>query len=213
MILKKSFSFLEIIAVITLIGIFYFSFVLKFDVAENKLNDASDRLILYLKHTRLQALVDDKYDSNDSLWHKKRWSLKFFRCKESVGGMYYSIYSDENHTGQVAKLETLKDPLTNKYIYSDNSCEYKEDRSKYVLLTQEFDISKVEVSCNETDSLGQISFGSKGEVYSKLSNDSDKKYDFLVKNPCEIALYNDKGDVSVIVIEPQTGYIYKKLKI
>lgn len=213
MISKKSFSFLEIIAVITLIGIFYSAFILKFDIKDNQLDIATDRLVLYLKHTRLQALIDDKFDVNDNSWREKRWSLKFFRCRESVGGLYYSIYSDTNHTGQVAKTETLKDPLTNKYIYSDNTCESKEDRSKYVLLSQEFGITNVEVSCNETDSLGQLSFGSQGELYAKLSNKANERYEYLVKNPCEIALYNDKGDVSVIIVEGQTGYIYKKLKI
>ncbi len=213
MICKKSFSFLEIIAVLILIGIFYSAFVLKFDVKDNQLDIATDRLVLYLKHTRLQALIDDKFDIHDNSWHKKRWSLKFFRCSKSVGGLYYSIYSDVNHTGQVAKSETLKDPLTNKYIYSDNKCEVKEDRSKYVLLTQEFGITQIDVSCNETDSLGQLSFGSHGELYAKLSNIDQERYEYSVKNPCEIALYNDKGDVSVIVVEGQTGYIYKKSKI
>lgn len=204
---------MEIIAVLTILGIFYSAFLLKFDSKDAQLEIATQRLILYLKHTRIQALIDDKFDPNDSLWHKKRWSLKFLRCKHDVGGLYYSIYSDTNKTGQIAKAETLKDPLTLKYIYSDNTCEAKEDRSKYVLLTQEFNINKVEVSCNDTDSLGQLSFGSKAELYSKLSDTQNRPFDYLVENPCEITLYNDKGDISVIVIEPHTGYIYKKSKI
>lgn len=213
MILKKSFSFLEIIAVLTILGIFYSAFILKFDKQDAELEIATQRLILYLKHTRIQALIDDKFNPNDSLWHKKRWSLKFLRCKQDVGGLYYSIYSDTNKTGQIAKDETLKDPLTNKHIYSDNSCEAKEDRSKYVLLTKEFNINHVEVSCNDTDSLGQLSFGNNAELYSKLPDTENRHYDYLVKNPCEIALYNNKGDISIIIIEPQTGFIYKKSKI
>lgn len=213
MIFKKSLSFLEVIAVIAILGIFYSAVILKLEPKDTQLEIATQRLILYLKHTRIQALIDEKFDSNDDLWHKKRWSLKFLRCKQDVGGLYYSIYSDKNRTGQIAKDETLKDPLTKKYIYSDNSCEHKEDRSQYVLLTKEFNISHVEVSCNDTDSLGQLSFGSYGELYSKLSDTSNKHYDYLVKNPCEITLYNDKGDLSVIVVEPYTGFIYKKSKI
>jgi hypothetical protein len=213
MIFKKSFSFLEIIAVIAILGIFYSAFILKFEPKDTQLEVATQRLILYLKHTRMQALIDEKFDSNDNLWHKKRWSLKFLRCKQEVGGLYYSIYSDKNRTGQIAKDETLKDPLTKKYIYSDNSCEVKEDRSQYVLLTKEFNINHVEVSCNDTDSLGQLSFGSYAEVYTKLPDTENKHYEYLLKKPCEISLYNTNGDISVIVIEPQTGFIYKKSKI
>jgi type II secretory pathway pseudopilin PulG len=213
MIGKKSFGFLEIIAVLVIIGIFYSTFLLKFNVQDNQLEIASNRLLLYLKYTRTQAMIDEQYDSTDPLWHKKRWTLKFLRCKESVGGLYYSIYSDTNKTGQIAKQETLKDPLTNKYIYSDNSCEYKDDRSKYVLLTKEFGINKVDVSCNETQSLGQLSFGSRGELYSKLSDTAYHPYDFEVNSPCTISMYNDKGDVKILKIEPKTGFIEKISKI
>ena len=38
-----------------------------------------------------KALIDNKYDLDDPLWHKKRWTLKFFRCKENVGGIYYLL--------------------------------------------------------------------------------------------------------------------------
>jgi len=209
---KKAFSLLEIIAVISIVSIFYSAFVIKFDIKDNKLDAITDRLVLYLKQTRIQALIDEQFDPTNPLWHKKRWSLKFFRCKEEIGGIY-NIYSDTNFTGQVAKLETLKDPLSNKYIYSDNSCGYVEDRSKYVLLTKEYGITNVKVSCNETESLGQLSFGSQAELYSKLSNNNYEHYEYLVEKACEIALYNQKGDISVIVIEPQTGFIYKKSKI
>lgn len=213
MMFKKALTFLEIIVVLILLGIFYSAFILKFDIKDNQLDMATDRLILYLKQTRIQALIDNKFDPTDTLWHKKRWSLKFLRCNQDVGGLYYAIYSDTNHTGQIAKSETLKDPLTNQYIYSDNQCNYYEDRSKYVLLTKEFDVVDVKVSCNDTTSLGQLSFGSSGELYSKLSKEAYKHYEYLVKQPCEITLYNSKGDISTIVIEPYTGFIQKKTKI
>lgn len=210
---KKAFTLLEVIAVISIMSIFYSSFIIKFDIKDHKLEAITKRLILYLKQTRIQALIDEKFDPNNPLWHKKRWSLKFFRCKNEIGGIYYSIYSDTNFTGQVAKKESLKDPLTNKYIYSDNNCGYVEDRSKYVLLTKEYGVTNVVVSCNETDSLGQLSFGSSAELYSKLSNNNYEHYEHLVTKACEIALYNQKGDSTTIVIEPITGYIYRKSKI
>lgn len=61
---------MEIIVVLILLGIFYSAFILKFDIKDNQLDMATDRLILYLKQTRIQALIDNKFDPADTLWHK-----------------------------------------------------------------------------------------------------------------------------------------------
>ncbi|XPV83212.1 MAG: hypothetical protein ACNI22_04865 [Halarcobacter sp.] len=43
-------------------------------------------------------------------------------------------------------------------------------RSKYVLLTKEYDIIDTNITCNSTKRLGQLSFGNDGKVYSRLVN-------------------------------------------
>ena len=45
---------------------------------------------------------------------KKKMDNKIFRCRESVGGIYYSIYSDNNKTGIPSAEDSLKDPLSQK---------------------------------------------------------------------------------------------------
>ena len=179
--MKKSFSLLEIILVISLIGFLYTMFLPKTKI--NHIDELSSKLSLYLTHLRYKALIDDKYDSKDSLWHKKRWTIKFLRCRESVGGIYYTIYSDKNKSGHPSAEDSLKDPLTNKNIYTSNICNENSLNSKYVLLTKEFGISDVQISCNETTSLGQLSFGSDGEIYSKLSAfNNESNEDFFLDN-------------------------------
>ena len=37
-----------------------------------------------------------------------------------------------------------------------------------------FDIENIQISCNDTTSLGQLSFGDDGKVYSKLSTNPDE---------------------------------------
>lgn len=109
---KSSFSLFELILIIILISII--AVFIKIKEPINKLDLATNRLALYLKEVRYKALIDDKYNKNNPLWHKQRWTLKFFRCSSSVGGIYYSIYSDENKTGHPSADESLKDPLTKK---------------------------------------------------------------------------------------------------
>jgi hypothetical protein len=148
--------------------------------------------------------IDDKFDSEDSLWHKKRWTIKFFRCRESVGGIYYSIYSDDNKTGIPSVQDSLKDPLSQKNIYSSNYCEENSSNSKYVLLTKYFGIVDVKISCNDTTSLGQLSFGSDGKVYSKLSNYNYESNEYEIIEPCSLKFISKDGKSKEILINSDT---------
>lgn len=207
--MKRSFSILELILVITLIGFLYTIFLPKTKI--NKLDEITSRLSLYITEVRYKSLIDEKYDLKDPLWHKMRWTIKFFRCRQSVGGIYYSIYSDKNKTGHPSIEDSLKDPLTNRNIYSTNSCSENAKNSKYVLLTKEFGISDVSVSCNNTTSLGQLSFGSDGKIYSKLSAFDNESEEYEIDKPCKIKLIaND--DTREIEIYPKTSY-NKKINI
>ena len=145
---KNSFTLLELILVIVLISILYSSFKLN-KINENKLDQISKKLELQLKYLRYKALINSKKINNEDKWYKKRWTLKFFRCNKNVGGIYYAIYSDKNMQGHPNKTESLKDPLSKKYIYNSNSCIESDDTSKYTLLTKNFDIKSVNLTCNE----------------------------------------------------------------
>ncbi|WP_320034997.1 type II secretion system protein [Halarcobacter sp.] len=206
--MKKSYSLIELILVIFLISILYYSISL--NNHNNKLDELTNRIVLYLKQARYQALIDNKKEKNQELWHKKRWTLKFFNCKKSVGGIYYVIYSDSNMTGHPNLDESLKDPLTKKRIYSSNSCETNEKTSKYVLLTKEFNIKDVFISCNNTSSIGQISFGSEGKVYSKLSSKENESDEYEIKERCKIEIRTKENERREIIIEGRSGYVYKE---
>lgn len=206
--MKKAFTLVEILFVISIISIILSFFYLKQN--HSKLDIATNRILIYLKEVRYQSLIDNKKEQNNPLWHKKRWTLKFFRCRKDVGGIYYSIYSDRNMTGHPSLEESLKDPLTNKRIYSNNKCVQNENSSKYVLLTKEFEIEDVQISCNNTKSLGQISFGSDGKVYSKLSSYENENFEYEIKDRCIIRLKSRDKGYREIIIESITGYTYIK---
>ncbi len=205
----KALTLLELVFVIFLLSLISFMVIPK--IKDQDLQVATSRLVLYLKQTRYQAMINDMYSLDDPLWHKKRWSLKFFSCNKNVEGLYYIIYSDKNKTGKIKKTHTLKDPLDKKYLYSFHTCKETKDSSKYVLLTQEFNIKEVNVSCNKTKSLGQISFGSDGRVYSRLSNKKGEHYKYEIKKPCLITLVHKNGDSRTIIVENSTGYIHEKI--
>ena len=206
--MKKSFSLLEIVLTILLISFIYTIFLPKNRI--NYIDEVTTRMQLYISYVRYKALIDDKFDLQDSLWHKKRWTIKFFRCRESVGGIYYAIYSDNNKTGIPSAEDSLKDPLSQKNIYSSNYCEENSSNSKFVLLTKNFGITDVQISCNDTTSLGQLSFDSDGKVYSKLSNYANESNEYEINRPCFLKFISKDGENKELVVNPYTSYTNKK---
>ncbi len=207
MIYKKSFSLLELIFIIVIISIVSIQFLPK--NYKSNLSQAANKIIIHLKNTRYQAMLDNKFDDTDNLWFRKRWTLKFLRCSKSIGGLYYVVYSDSNKGGNINKSETLKDALTQKWLYSNYDCDASYNESKDILLTKEYGVSKVDVSCNSTSTIGQFSFGYDGKMYTKLSTIANEPYKYELKVPCIITLY-DKSDNNIsISIEPNTGFIKK----
>lgn len=202
--MKKSYFLLEIVLTISLIAFLYTLFVPKNKI--NNLEELTNKISLYLSYVRFKALINDKFDLDDNLWHKKRWTIKFLRCRESEDGIYYTIYNDKNKSGHPNAEDSIKDPLTRKNIYSSNYCKENNSNSKYVLLTKIFGITDVNISCNETTSLGQLSFGSDGKVYSKLSNYENESNEYEIKEPCSIKFVQKDGKNREIVIFPDTSY-------
>lgn len=202
--MKKSYFLLEIVLTISLIAFLYTLFVPKNKI--NNLEELTNKISLYLSYVRFKALINEKFDLDDNLWHKKRWTIKFLRCRESEDGIYYTIYSDRNKSGHPSAEDSIKDPLTRKNIYSSNYCKENNSNSKYVLLTKIFGITDVNISCNETTSLGQLSFGSDGKVYSKLSNYENESNEYEIKEPCSIKFVQKDGKNREIVIFPDTSY-------
>ena len=118
--------------------------------------------------------------------------------------------SDKNSSGHPSIEDSLKDSLSQKNIYSTNYCKENINNSKYVLISKNFNIKEVDVSCNETNSLGQLSFGAKGKVYSKLSNLPKDNASYEINDKCKIKLIDTFNEIRNIVLENNTGYIYKQ---
>ncbi len=201
--MKRSFSLLELIFVILIVSIVATQSNIKNQLSKIKL--AKSQILLHLKYTRYIAMLDNKYNINDSEWFRKRWTMKFLNCQKSIGGIYYVIYSDEDKNGAIGKDETLKDPLTSNHIYSFQCTKDKlSDKSKFVLLTQEYDIENINVSCNSTSTIGQLSFGFDGNVYTRLGNKPD---DYILKEHCVISIFDKYGQKEEILVHKNSGYI------
>jgi len=202
--MKKSFTLLEIIFVIFLISLLLVYITPKFKISKIQL--AKNQLLLHLKYVRYIAMLDDKYKPADDEWYKELWRIKFERCDEIYGGSFYTIFSDTNHKGHANKDEVLKDPLTGKLIYA-SSCNPEQlyNYQANVLLRYHFGIKEINLSCNDTDSLGQIIFDNQGDVYTSVK---DELGEYVLDETCIITLEDFNNHKEYIRIEPNTGYIY-----
>ncbi|PRM88267.1 hypothetical protein CJ671_09010 [Aliarcobacter cryaerophilus] len=203
--MKKTFLILELVFVIVILGILYTVFTPK--LPNYKLDEVINRVLIYLNYVRYKALVDDKFEMFEpeaNNWYKGRWTLKFMRCREDEGGgIYFNIYSENNDKGHSGQNESLKDPLTNKYIFTSNYCKKNPENSPFVLL-KNYNIEDVQISCNTTTSLGQISFGVDGKIYTQLTTEN-----LELKKPCTIRFISKTKEFKDIIIYPKTGYIEK----
>jgi hypothetical protein len=68
----------------------------------------------------------------------------------------------------------------------------------------------VKISCNDTTSLGQLSFGSDGKVYSKLSNYNYESNEYEIIEPCSLKFISKDGKSKEILINSDTGYTKKE---
>lgn len=203
--MKKSFFILELIIILIIFSIIYSTIYIK--DSTYKFNLFVSKIELYLNFLRYKALIDDKTDLENSIWHKQRWTMKFLRCRENEGGgVYISIYTDNNTLGHANKEEALKDPLTNRYITNSNFCKDDDKYSSFTLL-RNYNVKSVDISCNSTSSLGQISFGEDGRVYSRLSNVDNETYEYEITKPCFIKFTSDNNYEKEIIIYPKTGFI------
>jgi type II secretory pathway pseudopilin PulG len=130
---RPSFTVLELIIVIIILGILAYTLTFKF--SSNKLQAAADKLINDIRYTQSLALKEDKYQpfpKDDSIieqnrskyWFKQWWQLKF---KISSGSYLYSIFSDSPASDtdifnlQPSVEELAINPLTTKYASSIGS--------------------------------------------------------------------------------------------
>jgi competence protein ComGC len=206
----RAFSILELLLVLLIISILSTIFIQNSNQSNySKIDEACEQILTHLKYTRHLAMIDNRFDPTQEMWFRSRWRIKFLKCRENRG-IYYTIFSDKNLKGTPNKDESIKDPLSKKWLYVSNWCTQKEDEYAKVLLTKEFDISSIELSCNATSSFGEIIFDYRGKPYNKFGYDSNDAFKYALSEPCYLKIINSKAQSRTIIIQNETGFAKKE---
>ena len=137
--MKPSFSILELIIVILIIGIL--ASTISITIPTDKLQTAADDIIKNIRFTQSLALKDDKYQpfpkdsssieqNRSKYWFKQWWQVRFTQNKNTPKDLWYEIFSDVpynnsynfDRVGNYPPKEIIwnvtyaKDPLEGKYL-------------------------------------------------------------------------------------------------
>ncbi|MDA7817777.1 type II secretion system GspH family protein [Sulfurimonas sp.] len=212
--MRKAFTMLELIMVIVVIGILAVVVIPR--TGSNALAEAAVQVISHIRYTQHLAMVDDKFDSTDSDWYKKRWRLIFGKSDDTEQEWAYTIYFDTATSitadnPNITFDEIAIDPLNKAKLLSGgfsgilNSDDSRANKNMNLGLS--YGISNVNLSGGCTgpriifDNLGRPM---QGTIYNSTTayENSD-----IITSRCDITLTGDEGTIT-IAVEAETGYAH-----
>jgi prepilin-type N-terminal cleavage/methylation domain-containing protein len=212
--MKKAFTMMELIFVIVVIGILAAVVIPR--TGTNKLHEAALQLVSHIRYTQHLAMVDDRFDSADNNWYKKRWQISFSTNDNFADNKpAYLIFRDNDIDGSVDKSEIAKDSLdTSRYLTGGVSGESTLDIRnlsnfvgvKTLNLGRSYGITNITLSSSCSTGT-KIAFDHLGRPLKGPLASYGSAYPSTrpVSTQCTVTL-TDASDNVVIAIEPETGY-------
>ena len=202
---------LELVFVIVAIGILSAVFIPKF--GQNKLSEAANQVISHIRYTQHLALMDDKFDSTNQNWYKRRWQIIFGTSVYTEGKPAYTIFSDTSETGQPDLSEIAKNPQDSSKLlsggYSGTLYTSDSQATPELNIGKKYGVDSYALSggCSGArisfDHLGRPLQGDLSSMTGPYSAGTQR----LITAPCIITLRRSNDSVQ-IVVDPETGYVH-----
>lgn len=211
--MKKAFTMIEFVFVILVVGTIAAVIIPRTE--STRLQEAAIQLISHIRYTQHLALVDDKYDSTDPIWYKRRWQLIFGKSAFTDNEVSYTIFSDRLATasGNPDLSEIAVNPMdpTRRltgghsgtiHVYDDALSVTKEMN---LGLTYGIQSYKLSGGCANA----RLSFDYLGRPITGNLSSMNAPYQEgrLITQRCNITLTSEEGSIT-IAVEPETGYAY-----
>ncbi|MFA6192552.1 MAG: type II/IV secretion system protein [Sulfurimonas sp.] len=222
--MKKSFTLLELVFVVVVIGVL--SAIIIPSTRSDNLREAAIQVVSHIRYTQHLAMIDDKLDTSDSNWYKKRWTIRFkqdlvFAGSYIPNGTYpnewaYTVYNDVSKDGNPNPGEMAKNPLNQRQYLSggyNNTLHIKDSQSmKELRLGSTYGVESVVFSDGCRSNVLYLYFDNLGRPFNSMNTSNPYEtasagWHKLLTSDCKITLNSNEGSVSIIV-EPETGYTY-----
>lgn len=208
--MKKAFTMMELIFVLIVIGIL--AAIIMPEMKSNNLREAAIQVISHIRYTQHLAMVDDKFDSKDANWYKKRWQIQFNKTIEAKDIWSYTIYSDETLSGNANGVkEIARNPQNSKQYMSGGAAGFISlndiKRNKKMALNETYDIKDVSF-LGGCAAARRITFDHLGRPLFGDPSTANSAYQRIITNRCTIRLTHSSGDIVDIAVERETGYAH-----
>lgn len=224
--MKKAFTMLELVFVIVIVGIL--SYFVASSFQRNPLREAADQLVSHIRYTQHLAMIDDKFDPNESQWFMRRWTLRFqqnlvyttLAPNNTYNNIWaYSIYTDlPNFTGHNPDLLGLaKNPINvNQYLSGgyDNTLHVEDTKAmKALRLSETYGIQNITFGGGCRSNVLYIHFDYLGRPMNSFPTTNPYElpaagWHKLLTSQCQITLTDANSNHITIGIEPETGYTH-----
>ena len=233
--MKKSFTMLELIMVIVIIGILAAVIIPR--TGSNKLAEVAIQVVGDIRYTQHLAMIDDKFNPNVNHWYRQRWQIAFSTASLTRS---YVIFSDSpslttgaydsNPSANIdyTKVEVARNPLDNyRYLIGVPNSNF--DNSSTQRLSRNLDIGKmygvvdVKMSGGTSSTVKRILFDHLGRPYrgtgsSTATHPLSSSVDFIATSTiliklCIEACVGDNRTINsdteiMIAVEAETGYTH-----
>jgi hypothetical protein len=217
--MKKGFTFFEAIIIICVVSVLSV-IAIEYLFEPDALPLARDQIILHIRYAQHLAVMDDKFDSSDQYWERKKWRIKFATSiyPEYAGGVKdaytYTIFADKdpkgNHSADYTTGEIAVDPHTKKYLTGGVSTGYasvhlRSDDPKAMpeLALAYWKITGFKPSGGCGNS---VAFDEVGRPYTISTGIDSLK---IMTSTCKWTLTHQSGESASICIEPETGWTHE----
>ncbi|MBV5279143.1 MAG: type II secretion system protein [Campylobacteraceae bacterium] len=229
--MQKAFTMIELVFVIVIVGIL--SFVAASSFQRNVLQEAADQLVSHIRYTQHLAMMDDKFDANETQWFMRRWTLRFQQNlvyttlvpHNTYNGVWaYTIFSDlPNFSQHVPDLAGMaKNPENpNQYLSGgyDNVLHVDDATAmKSLRLKDKYGVEDIVFGGGCRSNVLYIHFDYLGRPMNSFPTTHPYElpaagWHKLLTSPCQITLCNDDCSVATssritVLIEPETGYTH-----
>lgn len=203
---RFAFTLLELVFVIIIIGILAVLAMPNFK--GNPLQTAAEQVASHIRYTQHLAMVDDKFNPNDTTWWQTRWQIQFENAAPNPGKIYV-IYRNLDKDANEDDNETARDPQTHQLMRGADK-DIAVPPFKYMdnlLISKKYGITNVTFSagCNPSSATSnRIGFDNIGRPYTRSSGAT--AFSDLMVADCNITLVHTDGNAT-IKISPETGYV------
>ncbi len=230
--MKKSFTLLELIFVIVVIGILTVVALPK--LQKNNLPKAAAQLISHIRYTQHLAMIDDKFNSSTGTnWYKSRWRLSFSKSNTGTNNKYaYTIFSDTagGSAGNPDPQEVAINPLDKSKRLTGGASGATmihtgdKNATDEMNIGEEYDVLDVDFSanCRTGTTSKTITFDHIGRPIRGALSNFDSAYhssstatNILISGQCVINLCSvsncnaaNGDEIISIAIEPESGYVH-----